>query len=113
MQNLATERRLREAQEQNQPQQPLLGSALHGVVPLLWRGRPLGRGSLTTIHANSAKDALRRLAHLAMRGSGSVHLTDIEEECRHSIDVIVHVARISSGQSGQRRAVTELTELRR
>ena len=71
------------------------------------------RGSLTTIHANSAEDALRRLAHLAMRGSGSVHLTDIEEECRHSIDVIVHVARISSGQSGQRRAVTELTELRR
>ncbi len=28
------------------------------------------RGSLTTIHANSARDALRRLAQLAMRGSG-------------------------------------------
>ena len=30
------------------------------------------RGSLTTIHANSAEDALRRLAQLAMRGSGGV-----------------------------------------
>src|ERR1700728_2546941 len=30
------------------------------------------RGSLTTIHANSAADARRRLAQLAMRGSGGV-----------------------------------------
>lgn len=50
------------------------------------------RGSLTTIHANSARDALRRLAQLAMRGSGSgVPLHDVEEECRRSIDVVVHV----------------------
>jgi pilus assembly protein CpaF len=50
------------------------------------------RGSLTTIHANSARDALRRLAQLAMRGSGvGVPLHDVEEECERSIDMIVHV----------------------
>ncbi len=50
------------------------------------------RGSLTTIHANGAKDALRRLAQLAMRGSGGgVPLHDVEEECERSIDVIVQV----------------------
>ncbi len=49
------------------------------------------RGSLSTIHANSAADALRRLAQLTMRGSGSIPLQDIEEECRRSIDLIVHV----------------------
>jgi pilus assembly protein CpaF len=49
------------------------------------------RGSLTTIHANSAEDALRRLAQLAMRGSGGVSLRDIEDECRRSIDVVAHV----------------------
>ncbi|WP_446741941.1 CpaF family protein [Silvibacterium acidisoli] len=50
------------------------------------------RGSLTTIHANSARDAVRRLAQLAMRGSGAgVPLRDVEEECERSIDVIVHV----------------------
>ena len=50
------------------------------------------RGSLTTIHANGAGDALRRLAQLAMRGSGGgVPLHDVEEECGRSIDVIVHV----------------------
>jgi pilus assembly protein CpaF len=51
------------------------------------------RGSLTTVHANSAKDALRRLAQLAMRGTGGgVPLHDTEEECERTIDVIVHVA---------------------
>lgn len=50
------------------------------------------RGSLTTIHANSAGDALRRLAQLALRGSGvSVPLHDVEEECARSIDVVVQV----------------------
>lgn len=50
------------------------------------------RGSLTTIHANSAEDALRRLAQLAIRGSGSVALRDVEDECRRSIDMVAHVA---------------------
>jgi pilus assembly protein CpaF len=50
------------------------------------------RGSLTTIHASSAADAVRRLAQLAMRGSvGDVPLRDVEEECGRSIDVIVQV----------------------
>jgi pilus assembly protein CpaF len=50
------------------------------------------RGSFTTIHANSAGDALRRLAQLAMRGSGDgVPLSDVEDECARSLDVIVHV----------------------
>ncbi len=52
------------------------------------------RGSLTTIHANGAEDALHRLSQLALRGSGGVSLNDVEEECRRSIDVVVHVAKV-------------------
>jgi pilus assembly protein CpaF len=52
------------------------------------------RGSLTTIHANGAEDALHRLAQLALRGSGGVSLHDVEQECRRSIDMVVHVAKI-------------------
>lgn len=51
------------------------------------------RGSLTTIHANAAEEALHRLSHLAMRSSGNVNLHDVETECRRSIDVVVHIAR--------------------
>ena len=61
------------------------------------------RGSLSTIHANSAEDALRRLAQLAMRGSGGVSLRDVEEECGRSIDIIAHVAN-----QGGWRHVTEI-----
>ena len=61
------------------------------------------RGSLTTIHANNAEDALHRLAQLAMRGSGGVSLRDVEEECRRSIDLIAHV----TNQDGWRH-VTEI-----
>jgi pilus assembly protein CpaF len=50
------------------------------------------RGSISTIHANSARDALRRLAQLAMRSSGGVPRQDVMEECRQSIDLIAHVA---------------------
>jgi pilus assembly protein CpaF len=63
-------------------------------------------GSLTTIHANSASDALRRLAQLAMRGpGGGVPLHDVEEECRRSIDVIVHVMNVDGWR--------HVTEIRR
>jgi pilus assembly protein CpaF len=61
------------------------------------------RGSLSTIHANSAGDALRRLAQLAMRGSGGVPLQDVTEECGRSIHLIAHVAN----QDGWRH-VTEI-----
>ena len=61
------------------------------------------RGALSTIHANSAKDALRRLAQLAMRGSSGVPLRDVEEECGRSIDLVAHVMN----QNGWRH-VTEI-----
>jgi pilus assembly protein CpaF len=51
------------------------------------------RGSLSTIHANGAEDALRRLGHLAMRASGGMTLKDAEWEARASIDVVLHVRK--------------------
>jgi len=66
------------------------------------------RGSLTTIHASSAKDASHRLSRLAMRSSGNVLLQDIEEECRRSIDVLVHISK-----TGPLRLVTEILEASR
>lgn len=65
------------------------------------------RGSLTTIHANGAEDAVLRLSQLAMRGSGGVSLKDVEEECRRSIDVVVHISKIDGV-----RAVRELLHVK-
>lgn len=65
------------------------------------------RGSLSTIHANGTGDALRRLAQLAMRGAGGVRLQDVEEECRRSIQVLVHV----TNDSGVRRVTDVVSPL--
>jgi pilus assembly protein CpaF len=51
------------------------------------------RGSLSTIHANCAHDALLRLSQLAMRNSAGISLDDVRQECERSIDLVVHVAK--------------------
>ncbi len=66
------------------------------------------RGSLTTIHANGVEDALHRLSQLAMRGSGGVSLNDVGDECRRSIDLVIHVSKVDGV-----RAVRELLHLKR
>jgi pilus assembly protein CpaF len=65
------------------------------------------RGSLSTIHANGADDALRRLSHLAMRGSAGVGLRDVEEESRRSIDIVIHVIK-----NNELRKVGEIVQLK-
>lgn len=65
------------------------------------------RGSLTTIHANSTGDAQRRLSQLALRSSGNARLQDIQDECRWSIDVVVHISRVE-----RMRRITEILEKR-
>jgi len=54
------------------------------------------RGSLTTIHATGAHDALARLAQLAIRGTTNMFLKDVENECRRSIGIVAHVERKDS-----------------
>ncbi len=52
------------------------------------------RGTLATIHANSAVEALHRLASLALRGDASVDARGIREEVERCIDLVVHIARV-------------------
>lgn len=63
------------------------------------------RGTLATIHANSAEAALRRLAMLAARGTGSYDRRDAESEVASAIDGVVHLSRIDD-----RHCVQEILE---
>ncbi|UJA19850.1 CpaF family protein [Thermoleophilia bacterium SCSIO 60948] len=64
-------------------------------------------GSLSTVHANSPADALRRLETLAlMAGVGLPHAA-IAEQVRRGIDVVVEIARAPGGA----RVVTELGQV--
>jgi pilus assembly protein CpaF len=64
-------------------------------------------GALSTVHANSPEDALRRLETLAlMAGVGLPHEA-IREQLRRGIDLIVHLQRAPDGT----RRVTEIAEV--
>jgi pilus assembly protein CpaF len=51
------------------------------------------RGTLATIHASSAEEAIHRLATLAMRASGALGLAAIEAEIERCLDLIVYISR--------------------
>lgn len=54
-------------------------------------------GSLTTIHANSAKDALIRIENLVLMAGVEFPIKVIREQIAEAIDVIIHQARLRDG----------------
>jgi pilus assembly protein CpaF len=51
------------------------------------------RGTLATIHAGSAEEAVHRLATLAMRARDGLSLAAVEEEAERCLDLVVCIAR--------------------
>ena len=54
-------------------------------------------GSLTTVHANSAREALQRLETLMLMSGVNLPSTAMREQITSALDVIVHVSRMSDG----------------
>ncbi|MFN8440458.1 MAG: CpaF family protein [Caldilineaceae bacterium] len=69
-------------------------------------------GSMTTIHANSAEDALRRIETMVMwaEGGDSLPLTAIREQIVSAIDIVVQIVRYPNGRKIA--AISEVRELR-
>ncbi|MGQ9618029.1 MAG: ATPase, T2SS/T4P/T4SS family [Candidatus Aminicenantia bacterium] len=66
-------------------------------------------GSLTTIHANTSRDALKRLETLVLFTGFELPVKAIREQIASAIDVIVQITRFSSDGSRKITAVTEIT----
>lgn len=64
-------------------------------------------GSLSTIHANSSRDALARLETLVLMAGMDLPLRAIREQVASAIDVIVQLTRLRDGT----RRVTSVTEV--
>jgi len=54
-------------------------------------------GSLSTVHANSARDALSRLETMVMISGVAIPVTALREYISSALDMVVHVARLSDG----------------
>lgn len=61
-------------------------------------------GSLSTIHASSCGDAIRRLQTLALMGDVELPFAAVTDQVAHAIDLVVHQARLVDG----RRRVIEI-----
>jgi pilus assembly protein CpaF len=64
-------------------------------------------GGLTTIHANSARDALHRMDTMVAMASLNIPERAIRQQIASAINVLVHVTRLSDG----RRKVTGVSEI--
>jgi pilus assembly protein CpaF len=51
------------------------------------------RGTLATIHASSAEEAVHRLATLVMRGSNGLSMEAIKADVRRGLDLVVYIHR--------------------
>jgi pilus assembly protein CpaF len=66
-------------------------------------------GSLTTLHANSPRDAISRLETMAMMAGLEMPLMALRTQIAAAIDLIVHMERLSDGS----RKITRITEVPR
>lgn len=80
------------------------GAEVLAVVEALNTGHD---GSLSTCHANSAIDGLRRVETLVMQAAPAWPLAAIRRQVSRSIDAVIHVGRSSDGT----RSVTEVVEV--
>ena len=81
------------------PDRIIIGEARGSEVLDMLQAMNTGHeGSLSTCHANSAADAMRRLEMMALLHSNGLSLEAIRSQLAASVDVIVHLARTSQGR---------------
>ena len=64
-------------------------------------------GSLTTVHANSPRDAISRLEVMVSLANSNMHLTAIRQQIASAVQILVQISRMSDGT----RRVVNITEV--
>ncbi|MDY7104009.1 MAG: ATPase, T2SS/T4P/T4SS family [Actinomycetota bacterium] len=77
------------------------------VLDMLWAMNTGHAGSLSTVHANSPRDALRRLESLALLAGSRLPVDSIRDQLRSAVDLVVQVERRDDGT----RAVTSVVRV--
>ncbi len=80
------------------------------ALDMLWAMNTGHEGSLSTVHANSPVDALRRLELMVLSAGLELPLAAVRDQLTSALDLIVQVARVAGG--GRRVvAVSEVVDL--
>lgn len=90
------------------PDRIVVGEARGGEALDMLQAMNTGHeGSLSTCHANSPEDALRRLETMALMANVDLPLDAVREQLRSAVDLVVHLARRPDG----RRMVAQVSEV--
>ena len=90
------------------PDRVIVGECRSGEALDMLQAMTTGHdGSLSTGHANSPKDMLRRLETMVLMTGYDLPLRAIREQVASAVDLIVHTARLKDGA----RKITHITEI--
>ncbi|MDX6206306.1 MAG: pilus assembly protein CpaF [Frankiales bacterium] len=90
------------------PDRIVIGEVRDGAALDLLQAMNTGHdGSLSTVHANSPRDALSRLETMVLMAGVDLPVRAIREQVASAIDIIVHQSRLKDGG----RRVTHVTEV--
>ena len=90
------------------PDRIIVGEVRGGEAQEMLQAMNTGHpGSMCTLHANNPRDALIRLENMLMSASGDIPLPALRRQIAGSVDLVVQVARLRSGQ----RCVTSVTNV--
>jgi pilus assembly protein CpaF len=90
------------------PDRIIVGEVRDGAALDMLQAMNTGHdGSLTTLHANSPRDALSRLETMVLMAGIDLPTRAIREQAASALDVIVHQARLRDGS----RRITHITEV--
>ena len=70
------------------------------ALDMVWAMNTGHEGSLTTCHANSPADALRRLELMVLGAGLELPLHAVRDQLGAALDLVVHVARLDDGRRG-------------
>ena len=91
------------------PDRIIIGECRGGEALDMLQAMNVGHsGSMTTLHANSAKDALSRLETMTLMSGVELPLNAIRSQIASAVDLVVHISRNSDGS----RCIKELAELK-
>ncbi|TAM67020.1 MAG: hypothetical protein EPN48_15295 [Microbacteriaceae bacterium] len=92
-------------------QRILFGEIRGAEGPVAIKAMQAGKGSISTIHARNADDAIHRFADILMSEQGLSDDTVPLRQIMRSIDLIVHLDMLYDPDGTRRRIVTEIAEV--
>ena len=88
----------------------IVGEVRGGEIDAMFQAMQSGVGSLSTLHADSATNAIERMATLTQRNMNTTDSYAYRQIAQH-IDLVVQISKVTETDGSVRRIITEISEI--